>query len=76
MPLEAVGSAKRDLELKPEIVRVFGESFEVYSARKVWRQMLRGGFDVARCTVEHLIADLGLQGVIRGTAPCRQMVSS
>jgi transposase InsO family protein len=45
---------------------VFGENFEVYGARKVWRQMLREGFDVARCTVERLMADLGLQGVIRG----------
>ena len=58
--------AKRDLELKPEIERVFAENFEVYGARKVWRQMLREGFAVARCTVERLMAELGLQGVIRG----------
>ena len=58
--------AKRDLELKPQIERVFGDNFEVYGARKVWRQMLREGFDVARCTVERLMAELGLQGVIRG----------
>ncbi|MDN2580954.1 IS3 family transposase [Aquibium sp. ELW1220] len=58
--------AKRDLMLKPEIERVFAENFEVYGARKVWRQMLREGFAVARCTVERLMADLGLQGVIRG----------
>jgi putative transposase len=57
---------KRDLTLKPEIERVFAENFEVYGARKVWRQMLREGFAVARCTVERLMADLGLQGVIRG----------
>jgi len=58
--------ARRDLELKPQIQSVFGENFEVYGARKVWRRMLREGFDVARCTVERLMADLGLQGVIRG----------
>lgn len=58
--------AKRDLELKPQIERVFGENFEVYGARKVWRQMLREGVVVARCTVERLMTDLGLQGVIRG----------
>ena len=58
--------AKRDLELKPQIERVFGENFGVYGAREAWRQMLREGFDVARCTVEPLISDLGLQGVIRG----------
>ena len=45
---------------------MFGENFEVYGARKVWRQMLRERLDVARCTVERLMADLGLQGVIRG----------
>jgi hypothetical protein len=54
--------AKRDLKLKPEIERVFAENFEVYGARKVWRQMLREGFVVARCTVQRLMADLGLHG--------------
>ena len=65
-PGKQLARAKRDLELKPQIERVFGENFEVYGARKVWRPMLREGFDVARCTVERLMADLGLQGVIRG----------
>jgi putative transposase len=65
-PEKLSGRAKRDLELKPEIERVFAENFEVYGARKVWRQMLREGFGVARCTVERLMVDLGLHGVIRG----------
>lgn len=65
-PEKLSARAKRDLELKPEIERVFAENFEVYGARKVWRQMLREGFVVARCTVERLMADLGLHGVIRG----------
>ena len=42
------------------------ENFGVYGARKVWRQMKREGFDVARCTIQRLMRDLGLQGVIRG----------
>lgn len=58
--------ASRDIALKAEIERVFAENFEVYGARKVWRQMLRDGIAVARCTVERLMADLGLYGVIRG----------
>jgi putative transposase len=58
--------AKRDLMLKPEIERVFTENFEVYGARKVWRQLNRESIPVARCTVERLMSDLGLQGVIRG----------
>ncbi len=65
-PERLSGRAKRDLALKPEIERVFAQNFEVYGARKVWRQMLREGFAVARCTVERLMADLGLHGVIRG----------
>ena len=58
--------AKRDLALKPEIERVFAENFEVYGVRKVWRQLNREDVTVARCTVARLMADLGLQGVIRG----------
>ena len=57
---------RRDAELKPEILRVFNENFGVYGARKVWRQMLREGFGVARCTVERLMKAMGLSGVIRG----------
>ena len=41
--------AKRDEQLKPEIERVWKENFEVYGAKKVWRQMNREGFDIARC---------------------------
>jgi putative transposase len=58
--------AQRDMALKPQIARVFAENFEVYGVRKVWRQMVREGVPVARCTVERLMADLGLQGVVRG----------
>ena len=72
-PEKLSARAERDLELKPEIERVFAETFEVYGARKVWRQMLREGFAVARCTVERLMADLGLHGAIRGK-PVRSTV--
>jgi putative transposase len=58
--------AKRDLMLKREIERVFTENVEVYGARKVWRQLNRDSIPVARCTVERLMSELGLQGVIRG----------
>ncbi|WP_145911955.1 IS3 family transposase [Blastochloris viridis] len=65
-PAKLSARAKRDQALRPEIARVFAENFEVYGARKVWRQMVREGFDVARCTVERLMQDMGLRGVIRG----------
>ena len=58
--------ARRDEVLRPEVARVFAENFEVYGARKVWRQMMREGFDVARCTVERLMQGMGLAGAIRG----------
>jgi putative transposase len=58
--------ARRDLALKPEIARVFAENFEVYGVRKVWRQLGREDFSVARCAVARLMKSMGLQGVIRG----------
>ena len=58
--------AKRDAELRPEIRRVFEANWRVYGVRKVWRQLGREGFDVARCTVARLMKDMGLQGAIRG----------
>ena len=58
--------AKRDEALKPEIQRVWDENFKVYGARKVWLQLNREEFEVARCTVARLMKGLGLQGVRRG----------
>lgn len=66
--------ARRDLELKPQIARVFAENFAVYGVRKVWRQMRREDFTVARCTVERLMRQMGLRGVIRGK-PVRTTIS-
>jgi hypothetical protein len=37
---------------------VFDENFQVYGVRKVWRQLRREGFDVARCTVARLTRKL------------------
>ena len=74
-PETAPARVRRDTELKQEIQRVFDENFQVYGARKVWRQLKREGHDVARCTVERLMQDMGLQGVIRGK-PVRTTVSN
>ena len=56
----------RNEELKVEIRRVHEDNFGVYGARKIWRQLHREGISVARCTVERLMRELGLQGVRRG----------
>jgi putative transposase len=58
--------ALRDEELKAEIARVHKDNLGVYGARKVWRQLRREGIVVARCTVERLMGELGLEGVRRG----------
>jgi transposase InsO family protein len=58
--------ALRDAELREEIERVWKENFGVYGARKVWRQLLREGHPVARCTVERLMREMGLCGAVRG----------
>ena len=60
---------KRDAERKPEIERVFEQNLKVYGVRKVWRQMHRQGFDIARFTVARLMQDIGIEGVIRGKRP-------
>jgi len=73
-PEKLSARARRDRVLKPEIARVFAENFEVYGARKVWRQLQREDVDVARCTVERLMRSMGLQGVIRGK-PVRTTIS-
>ena len=65
-PSRLSAMAKKDLGLKPDITRIFKENFEVYGVRKVWRQLKRENFDVARCTVERLMKEMGLHGVIRG----------
>ena len=41
-------------------------NYGVYGARKVWLALHRGGIDVARCTVERLMRELGLSGARRG----------
>jgi putative transposase len=58
--------AKRDETLEPEIQRVWKANLEVYGADKVWKQINRENIPVARCTVERLMRQLGLQGARRG----------
>jgi len=66
--------AKRDMELSIDIQRVWKENFRVYGARKIWRQLNRETIRVARCTVERLMKQLNLQGVVRGRR-CRTTIS-
>jgi putative transposase len=65
-PAKRSARAVRDAELREEIERVWKENFGVYGVRKVWRQLSREGIEVARCTVERVMRQLGLQGAVRG----------
>lgn len=65
-PRKLPARAQRDATLKTEIQRVYEENFRVYGVRKVWRQLVREGSAVARCTVARLMRAMGLQGVVRG----------
>ncbi len=58
--------SRRDEELKAEIAGIHKANRSVYGARKVWRQLLRDKVAVAKCTVERLMGEMGLQGVRRG----------
>ena len=63
----------RDCRLKPEVKRVHRDNYGVYGAPRVWKQMNREGFGVARCTVARLMRGLELRGVRRGRK-CRTTV--
>lgn len=54
---------QEDFEL---IRKVYDDSKQLYGARKVWWQLQLDGHQVARCTVERLMAKNGLKGVVRG----------
>ena len=55
-----------DEVLKPEIARVHLENFGVYGVEKVWKQLLREGFEVGRDRVGRLMSAMALVGVVRG----------
>jgi hypothetical protein len=63
-PARQSDRAKRDAELRPHIQRVFDANWRVCGVRKVWRQLRREGFDVARCTVARLMKIMGSQGAL------------
>ncbi len=60
----------RDEELKSRITAAHASNYGVFGARKVWltlnRQRADGEAAIARCTVDRLMAELGLAGAARG----------
>ncbi len=59
----------RDRELTEMIGQVHADNYGVYGARKVWHELHRHGVLVARCTVERLMRECGLRGLLRDKAP-------
>jgi putative transposase len=57
---------RRDEQLAAQIRRVHTANYGVYGARKVWLALNRDGIEVARCTVERILREQGLRGVVRG----------
>jgi putative transposase len=58
--------AARDEELKERIMGVWdrpGPGNRIYGARKIWLELNAAGIEVARCTVERLMRELGIAGV-------------
>lgn len=58
--------AKRDEVLREEVLRVWTKNRGVHGVLKVWHQLRREGHLVARCTVQRLMREMGIAGVIRG----------
>ena len=67
-PTRRSARAQRDDVLQPDIQRVYDEHHQVYGPRKVWKQLRREGFSVARCTVGRVMRVMGLAGAVRGRA--------
>ena len=67
--------ALRDEVLKQEITRVYKDNYSVYGARKIWYQLQREGFSIARCTIERLMTALGIRGARRGRGFIRTTIS-
>ena len=57
---------QHDEHLKEAIEFVWVQSGSRYGADKVWDRLNLDGVPVARCTVERLMRELGIRGVVRG----------
>jgi putative transposase len=65
----ASARSRRDAELTAMIKQIHAENYGVYGARKIWHELLRRGVRVARCTVERLMREAGLRGLLRDKSP-------
>lgn len=68
-PEKRSARALRDAELRETILAVWTQNRRVYRSHTVWRRLRETHPGVARCTVERLMREMGLYGVVRGRAP-------
>lgn len=61
--------AKKNILNKAKIEEAFNNSGKRYGARKIWHELRRNKYDIARCTVERLMKAMEIQGVVRGQKP-------
>jgi putative transposase len=62
--------ALRDAEVTVLIAAAREHRFRArFGARRMWLHLRAGGHDVARCTVERLMAEQGWAGALRGGRP-------
>ncbi len=61
--------SRRDAALIEMIKQIHAENYGVYGARKIWHELQRRGVQVARCTVERLMREIGLRGLLRDKSP-------
>ena len=69
----ASARSRRDEELTRLIKQIHAENYGVYGARKIWHEVLRRGVRVARCTVERLMREAGLRGLLRDKSLIERM---
>jgi putative transposase len=65
----ASARSRRDTVLIEMIKQIHAENYGVYGARKIWHELQRRGVRVARCTVERLMREIGLRGLLRDKSP-------
>ena len=64
-PSKRSARALSDEVAKALIKQSYKDSGKLYGARKVWHDLMRKGSQLARCTVERLMRELGLVGAKR-----------
>lgn len=62
----ASNRVKQDAIDREKIGEMYEASGRRYGARKIWHDLRQSGENIAKCTVERLMKDMQIQGVVRG----------